>query len=82
MTIIVVENSIHIVLFLIWFFFLIHAVQRIDDPVLRFAWVGWFILFNIICIPIYIYFQYRYYLRFGQGGLIFKKSNRIKVNKE
>jgi len=82
MTIIVVEYAIYIILFFVWLFFLVHAVQRIENPIMRFAWVGWFLLFNIICPVIYIATKYRQYLRLGQGGLIIGKKNKIKkINK-
>jgi len=57
-----------------WLFFLLHAVQRTEDPVQRAEWVIFFLFFNIFIIPFYYFMRYRDLCREGKGGIIGNKT--------
>lgn len=46
------------VIFFPWFYFLIHAVQYIENPIKRSYWVILFVTFNILIIPFYFIFEF------------------------
>jgi len=54
----------------LWLFFLVHAVQRIDEPVKRATWVIAFIFLTLFAVPLYYFMLYRSFLREGKGDII------------
>lgn len=67
--------------FLVWLFFFLHAVQHVQDPVVRSIWAMCFVVFNLLCVLVYIYIEYRFYLKLGQGGLMRSRNAQIPENK-
>jgi predicted permease len=59
-----------IVVFGIWAFFFVHAIQYIEDPARRATWALCFICFNILSIPVYLFYEYIHFYKSGKGGLI------------
>lgn len=55
---------------IVWLLGLIHAVQRIDDPLLRTKWVLLFVLLNLVAVVLYILTDYRILRKQGKGHLL------------
>ena len=61
---------------IILLFFLLHAVQRIEDPTERTTWVLLMLFCHFFALPFYFYIKYLPFRRLGMGGLLKKKSTR------
>lgn len=59
-----------VVIALVWLFFLVHAMQRLESPLDRTLWLLLFLLLTVLAIPLYIIFRYRDFLKQGQGALL------------
>lgn len=55
---------------LVWLFFFVHAIQRIENQTERACWALMFLLFNIICVPFYYTMRYRSLKLQGKGSLV------------
>lgn len=55
---------------------LLHAVQRIDDPLERSKWLLLFVLFHVFAAIIYSFTRYRDLRAEGKGALLTRKSMR------
>jgi len=54
----------------VWLFFLVHAMQRLESPYDRAQWLLVFLAFTVLAVPLYVMLRYRAFLRQGQGALI------------
>jgi len=54
----------------VWFFFVLHAVQRISDAADRTKWFLYLFGFNFFAIPFYVYFKYIPFCREGKAGIL------------
>jgi uncharacterized membrane protein YccF (DUF307 family) len=68
----VLELLATMLVFGVWLFFLIHAVQYVEDPITRTAWVLCIIAFNLFGAAIYAITKYREFSKQGKARLLRK----------
>jgi hypothetical protein len=65
-----------LLLVLVWLFFFVHAMQRIDDPFKRTEWLLVFLFFTIFAVIPYFFIEYRKAYTFGNGGILQKSKSK------
>ena len=58
---------------LLWLFFAVHAMQRLDDPIDRAAWLCFFVFFFYVAPLAYFLAKYRRLLHAGRGSLVLRR---------
>ena len=68
--------SFTLLLVIVWLFFFVHAMQRIDDPVKRTEWLLAFLFFTIFTVILYFFVEYRKAFNSGNGDLLRKDNSK------